>query len=111
MSYTAQELNTKIALQRRVQGVDEAGQPIDTWTTYAAAFARFEPLLGREFFAAAQTVGEAQAKVTMRWLPGIDPADRIVVRGENWNIVSVQNIAYRNRELLIYVKRNPTADG
>lgn len=111
MSYTAQELNTRIELQRATHEQNDWGEVVTTWTTYAAAFARFEPLLGREFFAAAQTVGEAQAKVTMRWLPGIDPADRIVVRGENWNIVSVQNIAYRNRELLIYVKRNPIADG
>ena len=53
MSYTAQELNTRIELQRRVQGQDETGQPIDTWQTYAAAFAKLEPLVGREYFAAA----------------------------------------------------------
>ena len=111
MSYTAQDLNTRIALQRATYVQNEVGEMIPTWSNYAEAFARFEPLLGREFFQAAMTVSEAQAKVTMRWLPGIDPADRIVVRGENWNIVSVQNIAYRNRELLIYVKRNPIADG
>ena len=111
MSYTAQDLNTRIALQRATYVQNEVGEMIPTWSNYAEAFARFEPLLGRVFFQAAMTVSEAQAKVTMRWLPGIDPADRIVVRGENWNIVSVQNIAYRNRELLIYVKRNPIADG
>lgn len=110
MSYTAQELNTKIALARATYTQDELGSPIATWVPYAEAFARFEPLLGREFFAAQQTVSESQAKVTMRWRDGIKASDRIMARGENWDIVSIQNIGYRNRELLIYVKRNPLAN-
>ena len=110
MSYTAQDLNTKIALQRNEGVPDGVGQVIDRWVTYTEAFARFEPLLGREFFQAAMTVSEAQAKLTMRWRDDIQPSDRIVARGESWSIVSIQNIAYRNRELLIYVKRNRVAD-
>lgn len=67
-------------------------------------------MLGRELFAAAQTVSEAQAKLAMRWRDGIEASDRIMARGQAWDIVSIQNIAYRNRELLIYVKRNPVAN-
>ena len=110
MTYTAQDLNTRIALLRATYVQNEIGEMIPTWDTYAEAFARFEPLLGREFFQAAMTVSEAQAKVTMRWRDGILPSDRILARGESWDIVSIQNIAYRNRELLIYVKRNPVAN-
>ena len=110
MSYSAQELTTRVELQRATHEQNDWGEPVTTWTTYAAAYARFEPLLGREFFAAAQTVDESQAKLTMRWRDGIKGADRILVRGESWDIVSIQNIAYRNRELLIYVKRNPVAN-
>ncbi|KAF1055037.1 MAG: hypothetical protein GAK34_00624 [Delftia tsuruhatensis] len=110
MTYTAQELSTRIQLQRSTYVQNEYGEPIYTWTTYAEAYVRFEPLLGRKFFAAAQAVSESQAKIIMRWRDGIKASDRIVARGENWNIVSIQNIAYRNRELLIYIKRNPIAD-
>lgn len=110
MTYTAQDLTTKIQLQRVEYVTDAWGQQVATWTTYAEVFARFEPLLGREFFAAAQTISEAQAKITLRWRDGIQASDRIVARGEAWDIVSIQNIAYRNRELLIYLKRNPIAD-
>ncbi|MDY1033393.1 phage head completion protein [Stenotrophomonas sp. CFBP8980] len=41
-----------------------------------------EPLLGRDFFAAAQAVNESQAKITMRWRHGIKASDRIVRLGE-----------------------------
>jgi SPP1 family predicted phage head-tail adaptor len=110
MTYTAQELNTKIQLQHVTYTRDDYGDQTESWVTYAEAFCRFEPLLGREFFAAQQSVSEAQAKITLRWRDGIDASDRIVARGESWDIVSIQNIAYRNRELLIYLKRNPVAN-
>lgn len=104
MSYTAQELNTKIALQRRVQGVDEIGQPIDAWETYAEAFAKVEPLVGREYMLAQQVpTSQAKAKVTMRWRAGVEPHHRVVMRGESWDIIDVQNVKFRNRELLLYV--------
>ena len=110
MSYTAQELNTKITLSRVTYTQDAYGDMIPTWTPYADAFAKFEPLLGREYFAAATITSDAQAKVTLRYMDGIDVADRITARGKNWNIQSIQNIQNRNRELLIYVKHNPIAD-
>ena len=110
MSYTAQDLSTRIELQRFTTTTNDFGEFIETWATYGEAFARFEPLLGREYFAAAQTVSESQAKVTMRWRDDIGAADRILCRGETWDIVSLQNIAYRNRELLIYIKRNSVAN-
>ena len=111
MTYTAQELNTKITLSRVQQTIDPAtGYQTEAWVPYAVAFAKFEPLLGREYFAAATITSDAQAKVTMRHMDGIDVADRITARGKNWNIQSVQNIQNRNRELLIYVKHNPIAD-
>lgn len=110
MSYTAQELNTKITLSRFESHRDSEGFLIEEWVQYAEVFAKFEPLLGREYFAAATITSDAQAKVTLRHMDGIDVADRITARGKNWNIQSIQNIQNRNRELLIYVKHNPIAD-
>ena len=110
MSYTAQELNTKIALSRQETTRDSEGYPVTTWTQYAQAFAKFEPLVGREYFAAAQITNNEQAKVTIRYMDGIEASDRITARGKHWNIQSVQNIRNRNRELLIYVTHNPIAD-
>ena len=32
-------------------------------------------------------------------------ASALVVRGQPWDIIDVQNIGYRNREALLYVRR------
>ena len=104
MTYTAQALNTRVQFQQQTTQTDEAGQPFEAWTTYAEAFVRFDPLLGREYFSAVP-VSEAKAKLTMRWRDDVKPQHRVVVRGQPWDIIDVQNIGYRNREALLYVRR------
>lgn len=105
MTFTAQDFNTRAAFQEQTAETDEAGQLLDVWTTYAEAFVRFEPLLGREYFAAAGPANQAKAKITMRWRNDIRHMHRVIVRGKAWQIEDAQNIAYRNRELLLYVSR------
>lgn len=106
MSYTAQELNTKVTLQRFTETVDEAGQPIQTWVTYAEAFAKVEPMVGREYMLAGSLpVGEVKLKATLRYRDDVDRLDRIIIRGDAFDIVDAQNIKFRNRELLLYCKR------
>ena len=48
MAFTAQELNTKIQLQSLTTTRGPDGETVTAWTTYAEAFAKVEPLLGRE---------------------------------------------------------------
>lgn len=105
MSYTAQELNTKIGLERFESYRDNDGVLIEEWVHYADVFAKVEPLVGREYFAAASVQAENNMKVTLRYRADVQPSDRAIIRGEPWDIQSVQNIKYRNRELLLYCKR------
>ena len=104
--FTAQELNTKVTFQRHVQGEDEAGQPIDSWENYADAFAKVEPLVGREYLQAQQLPsGETNIKVTLRWRPDVTRLHRVLIRGEAFEITDAQNIRLQNRELLLYCTR------
>ncbi|MGV8921337.1 MAG: phage head closure protein [Pseudomonas sp.] len=107
MSFTAQELNTRIEFQRLELGEPDplSGYQTEEWTTYASAFAKVEPLVGREYIAAMAERAENNIKVTIRYQAGIKPVDRLVLAGEAWDIKSVQNIKFRNRELLLYCKR------
>lgn len=107
MSFTAQELNTPIELQRAESVQDEAGQMVDTWATYATEYAKVEPLVGREYFAAASSFDRVPVKVTIRWRPDVTPRDRLVIDGEAFAVDSVQNIKMRNRELLLFATRVP----
>ena len=105
MSYTAQELNTKIGLERFESYRDSDGILHEEWVTYGEAFAKVEPLVGREYMAAAQVQAEDQVKVTMRYRDDMKPSDRLTMRGEHWDIRSIQNIRWKNREQLLYCKR------
>ncbi len=105
MTYTAQELNTKIGLERFESYRDSDGVLIEEWVPYGDVFAKVEPLVGREYFAAASVQAEGTIKVTIRYRDDLQPSDRLQIRGEPWDIQSIQNIRFKNRELLLYCKR------
>lgn len=104
--FTAQELNTKVIFQRLEEVVDpQTGYREEVWTDIGSTFAKVEPLVGREYVAAMAVQAENNIKVTMRWREGIKPADRLLIRGQQWGIASIQNIKFQNREMLVYAKR------
>lgn len=103
MTYTTTELNRKIEFLTFTLGQDpDDGSPIESWDTFAYAFAKVEPLVGREFWAAQAVQAEKTVKFTLRWRGDLTPAMRIVFDGKTYKITSIQNIRSANRELLIY---------
>jgi len=105
MSYTAQELNRKVVFERFTETQDPiSGEMIEAWVTFATVFAKVEPLVGREYLAAAAVQAEDTTKFTMRHLGGIDASMRIAFDGKLFNIQSIQNVKHRNRETLIYAR-------
>lgn len=105
MTYTAQELNRKITFQAFTITQDPVtGEITESWTDHVSVFAKVEPLVGREYFAAAAVQAEDTTKFTMRFRGDLDTAMRIVFDGQNYNITSIQNIRSSNRETLIYAR-------
>lgn len=108
MTYTAQELNRKITFRKPTITQDpNTGEMIETWTDYLSVFAKVEPLVGREYFAAAAVQSEDTTKFTIRFHDGLDVTMRIVFDGTEYNITSIQNIRSANRETLIYARALP----
>jgi len=105
MSFTAQELNTRIELQRFTTTTNDFGEEIQAWETYGHDFAKVEPLVGREYIAASAEVAQINLKVTLRWRPDLGRRDRVLIGGDAFDIEDAQNIKFRNRELLLYCKR------
>ena len=105
MSYSAQELNRKITFQSFTITQDPiTGEITETWTDFVSVFAKVEPLVGREYFAAAAVQAEDSVKFTMRYRGDLTTAMRIVFDGKQFDISSIQNIRSANRETLIYAK-------
>lgn len=104
MTFTAHELNTLVEVLTSTFVQNEFGEPIMTWHVHRTVYAKVEPLVGKEFFAAGAVWPEVPIKVTMRWFPDLLPSQRLRFRGVTYGIESVQNIRFENRELLVFVK-------
>lgn len=106
MSYTAQELAHRITFERlEVYEDPETGYRVEEWREVAAAFARVDPMLGRERLASMAVRAEEVTKFTTRYLPNITTTDRLIWNGGAWDMQSVINVGGRNRETLIYATR------
>ena len=92
-------LDQRIVIERLVEGYDELGQPINDWLPIVTTWAAVEPLVGREYLAAAALVAEVTARIRMRYRPGITAADRVIHDGKVYGITSVADVHSSRREL------------
>ena len=106
MTYNAQQLRHRVTFQRLMQVVDEeTGYRTEDWVTIGEAFARMDPMVGRERLLSEAIRPEEVTKFTTRWIDGITPADRLVHRGEFWNMQSIVDVGGLRREMLIYATK------
>lgn len=85
----AGNLDQRVTLQQRDASLNTLGQASDTWTNVAEVWARVEPLKGREFFAAGQMQSEATTRITIRYLAGVTERNRVLWRGQPYDISAV----------------------
>lgn len=95
----AGDIDQRVTLERQAGGVDELGQPLDEWAALGSCWASVQPLQGREFIAAQAAQSEVTTRITIRYRPGITPADRVVFDGKVFNIVSVIDKRSQHDEL------------
>ena len=98
------QLDQRISVERLVEGYDELGQPINTWLPIITTWAAVEPLVGREYLAAAALVAEVTARIRMRYRPGITAADRVIHGGTTYGVTSVADVHSSRRELHLMCK-------
>lgn len=105
----AGKLDRKITIQSFTASQSSYGEPVQTWSDYKVnIWARVEPLSMRESFFAQQVGSVATTKFTIRFFTGIEPMQRVVFAGQNYNIEAVINPDNRNRELMIIASRLST---
>jgi SPP1 family predicted phage head-tail adaptor len=84
----AGRLRHVIVIEQQSGSQDEYGAPGVTWSTFATVRAGVEPTMGKERFATAQTVAEADTVFTIRYLAGVLPTMRILHDGRVFNIAA-----------------------
>lgn len=92
----AGQLRERIVIERPIKEPDSFGQPIETWSEFAAVWAAKEPLNGREYFDAQGVFSENMIRFRIRHRPGIDNTMRISHDGRLYNIKSIVDAADRH---------------
>jgi SPP1 family predicted phage head-tail adaptor len=72
-------LRNQVQLQRVTVAVDSHGDQTKTWATLATVWASIEPLSGREFLSASQTMSDVTVRIKVRGRTDIrlTPKDRV----------------------------------
>lgn len=85
---TARDMTQMVALQQPIKTEDDNGQPVLSWSTVAAVWAKVTPLRGREFFAAQAAQSEAVLKITINWRAGVTSEMRVLWRDVPYVLVA-----------------------
>jgi len=93
----SEELRHRITIEYRVVTTNENGYETEIWQEYKKVWASVSNLSGREYYEAAAVKAEETVKFTIRYMKGIDSAMRILFKDKRHNIVSIDNIKYRDR--------------
>lgn len=95
----AGDLRKRIIIEQPTVAADSVGEMVPTWSTLAVLWASIEALTGSERLQDAQINATADVKISVRYRAGITTAMRIKYGTRQFEIVSVQNVEERNREL------------
>lgn len=93
----SEELRHRITLQVLETITNENGFEVEAWVDFKDLWAKVENLHGREYFEAAAVQAENTVKFTIRYTDEIDTSMRILFKGNQYNINSIDNIKYRNK--------------
>jgi SPP1 family predicted phage head-tail adaptor len=96
----AGKLRHQVELQRVAVAVDSHGDQTKTWTTIATVWASIEPLSGREFLQASQTMSDVTVRIKLRAYPGITltPKDRVKFGTRTFDIRHIVDWGGKNVE-------------
>lgn len=98
----AGDLNQRITIQSATSAQDAAGQPILTWSSFAAALpAKVESVAGGETIRGRQVVATATTMFTVRYLAGVTPRMRVLYEGRTLGILRAGDPYGDRRELRI----------
>lgn len=98
------DLRHRITLQKYISTIDEEGFTTQTWQDVATVWAAVENLYGREYWEAATIQAENTVKFTIRYRKDLSSDMRIKFQGQHYEIISIDNIKYKNEYIEIKAK-------
>lgn len=98
------DLRHRITLQKYIETTDDEGFSTQQWQDIATVWASVENLFGREYWQAAAIQAENTVKFTIRYRKDISSDMRIIFQGQQYEIISLDNIKYKNEYIEIKAK-------
>lgn len=89
----------RIKFLKKTYTRDSEGMTVETWQDVATVWASYEPISGREYFAAAAVNAENTARFRIRYYKDISPDMRVLFDGRTFDIKSVIDVQGRRREM------------
>ncbi|EXG84485.1 phage head-tail adaptor, putative, SPP1 family [Clostridium sp. ASBs410] len=94
-----------ITIEKSGYTEDEIGNQIQGWTEYYKGYAYMNNLSGSEYWEAAQMQAEKTVMFILRYHPLLGAMNtkmyRLMHRGNEFNIVSIDNVQYKNETIKI----------
>lgn len=85
---------------------DSYGASTNDWSNVVRSCrASFDPLLGKEYFAAEEQQSQVEVKFRTRYSKGINNTMRILFYSDVYEILSAIDVGGQNKELLMYCKK------
>lgn len=82
------QLNKIITIQIRTMAQDDAGQPTESWRTFAQCYANIKPKVGKDYLESKQLINEITHDITIRYRRHIKPKMRILYEDRIFEIVA-----------------------
>lgn len=92
-------LRQRVTIQDKSVVRDTYGGETISWTDVAEVWAAVEPLQGREYLEARQTMAEVTTRIRVRYRSGITPEMRVEYDSRNYEILAVIHVREQQREL------------
>ena len=81
-------MNDRITLQRRAEGEDILGQPVDTWPDIASVWAHVRFMPGTEVLRAGAETSIVKCSIRIRARADIDSSARVLYKAKTYDIKS-----------------------
>lgn len=100
----------RIEIQKNNFSKDSVGNPTNNWSKFKCIYAYVNGLSGSEYWEAAVVHAESTLEIVTRWKPFFNQMTtqgyRIVFQGMVYNIISIDNVQFRNKTIKLRVQRN-----
>jgi SPP1 family predicted phage head-tail adaptor len=91
----AGRLDRRVRLEQKTATRAADGSEIPAWSLVAEVWAQVLPLRGQERYGAGAEQAERDARIRIRWRPGVSAGMRVVYEARSWDVQAILEIGRR----------------